>query len=278
MSCEYPDDKGQQAQPSAAAAGALWCEEGQAWLVFISPVADEEVFLAALCREYERFFQMRLEPDRLQISRPLPGTAPAAEQGGLATCPVAEALAFVTGSAGDSLAEFHAASIVAAARELRSCRENALRDPLTGIRNRRYAEEAFAERLAAARRYGHPLAIALLDIDDFKLCNAEGHKCGDRVLRDFALALQSGVRAADIFTRYGGDEFLLILPQCDAAAARTLLARLDAMIAAQDFTIGRPLSFSSGIASLGVDGDTPAQLLASADQRLLESKSNPNLN
>lgn len=105
-------------------------------------------------------------------------------------------------------------------------REQAIRDPLTGLHNRRFLDEALGKELARAARYGHPLAIVMVDIDDFKKINdTYGHLVGDRALQRVAKALRENLRQADGIFRWGGEEFLLILPETDENGARRMIKR-----------------------------------------------------
>jgi len=100
-------------------------------------------------------------------------------------------------------------------------------DALTGLYNRRYAEQRLAAETARSRRYGHPLLVLALDLNNFKEINdTHGHPAGDLVLRQFAERLNSAVRISDIAARMGGDEFLAILPECPAEQIEAILKRL----------------------------------------------------
>lgn len=93
-------------------------------------------------------------------------------------------------------------------------REQAIRDPLTGLYNRRFLGETLAREIERAKRYGHPLTLIMADVDDFKTVNDRyGHAVGDAALRCIAAALQTNVRAGDFVFRYGGEEFVIILPE-----------------------------------------------------------------
>jgi diguanylate cyclase (GGDEF)-like protein len=152
----------------------------------------------------------------------------------------------------------------------------ALVDGLTGLANRRQAEDALASEVSRAARFGGPLAIVIGDLDDFKSVNDEhGHPVGDTVLREFAAVLARTVRDVDIASRWGGEEFLLVLPGTDAAGAVRLAQRI------RDYVEGRTLVTPEGIpvritASFGVaeleDGDAAEQLVASADAALYQAK------
>ncbi|MGY1633361.1 GGDEF domain-containing protein [Geodermatophilus sp. SYSU D01186] len=136
-------------------------------------------------------------------------------------------------------------------------------DPLTGLANRR-AWVAGAERsLAHALRTDEPLTIAVLDLDGFKSINdIDGHHAGDALLQSLARAWSSELRTADLLGRYGGDEFVLCLPDTDAASASELIARLQE---------SHPASWSAGTATAG-PGDTLSELLLRADADLYRHK------
>ena len=110
---------------------------------------------------------------------------------------------------------------------LLSMNEQATRDWLTGLHNRRYFEETLADHVAATTRYGRELSLVLFDLDEFKQINdTQGHAVGDDVLRKFAKLLEKSVRAADIVCRYGGDEFAVILPETGKENAATFVERV----------------------------------------------------
>lgn len=105
--------------------------------------------------------------------------------------------------------------------------ERSARDPLTGCLNRRIGESLLEALVSGAIRRRGSLAVAFLDLDRFKSVNDDfGHREGDRVLREFAERLRAGLRKADFVIRWGGEEFLVILPEADAAAAATILGRI----------------------------------------------------
>src|ERR1700675_4619030 len=106
-------------------------------------------------------------------------------------------------------------------------RELAMIDALTGLYNRRFAEQRLAAEVARSGRKGHPFIVVLLDLDEFKLINdTYGHPAGDLVLQEFAAALNRAIRGGDLAVRMGGDEFLLILPECNRAQLQLVLDRI----------------------------------------------------
>jgi diguanylate cyclase (GGDEF)-like protein len=152
-------------------------------------------------------------------------------------------------------------------RLLRTLETLAMTDPLTGLYNRRFLEEALKNMLESARRTRRPLSVILIDLNGFKAINDEqGHPRGDRVLCDVAAALKSSLRQSDVLGRQGGDEFILIDPADRDAAAR-LLER-----AAEEVQKRTSLSLSAGIATWPEDGQTPVELIDAADRRLGDSK------
>lgn len=143
--------------------------------------------------------------------------------------------------------------IEAQQRELREANarllNQAIRDPLTGLRNRRALVERFKEEADRARRKGEPLSLALLDVDHFKKFNDTlGHPAGDTVLQEVAHLIETRARLSDIAVRYGGEEFALILPSTDAAAARLIAERIRESIATAPWPL-RPVTISIGIAT-----------------------------
>lgn len=151
--------------------------------------------------------------------------------------------------------------------------EQATRDPLTGLYNRRYFDETLADHIAAATRYGRPLSLVLLDIDNFKQINdTQGHQAGDTVLKHFANHLKSIVRQADIVCRYGGDEFAILLPETTKNQVQRFVERINGRSASSptadsENALPPPYSFTAGIAAL------PSQdLVMEADVDLLAKK------
>ena len=156
-------------------------------------------------------------------------------------------------------------------------REQALRDPLTGLFNRRYLDEVVPGLLDLAARQQRPMAVAMLDLDHFKRLNDEfGHEAGDQVLERFASSLLQVVRRSDVVCRYGGEEFVLILPDSGGTQAELLLADVQQALdlAAPDPAATRlpRATFSAGVALFPAHGQRFASLLARADQALYDAK------
>jgi diguanylate cyclase (GGDEF)-like protein len=163
----------------------------------------------------------------------------------------------------------------------RQMKDLALRDPLTNLLNRRSVNERAAAGLSLAHRRGFPYALALIDVDHFKSINdAFGHGAGDRVLVAVAEALSSTVRASDEVSRWGGEEFLVLLPDCDCVAAQIACERLRAAIEAavvvgDDGTTPIRVTASIGVAFANPWGRGPAQfedLVRQADRALYAAK------
>ena len=153
----------------------------------------------------------------------------------------------------------------------------ALRDPLTGLYNRRHLGDFLPRAIAAARRSRTPLAVLIMDVDHFKRFNdLYGHDSGDDVLAQAAAALSRTLRGGDLAFRYGGEEFVAVLTSSSAAAAVTCAERIRSAIGGLQLTAkGRLLprvTLSVGIASLLEDGSTMEQLMAAADAALYRAK------
>jgi len=148
-------------------------------------------------------------------------------------------------------------------------------DELTGLANRRVFLERLAAEISRTRRYGHGLTVLLLDVDHFKRVNdAHGHSAGDEVLRCIARTLATFARDSDLVTRYGGEEFAVLMPSTEEPGARALAERV--RVGIETLSIeweGRPIPVraSLGVASLR-EPDTPEALLARADEALYAAK------
>jgi diguanylate cyclase (GGDEF)-like protein len=147
----------------------------------------------------------------------------------------------------------------------------ALFDSLTGLCNRRVAEERLAAEAARSVRHGHPLTVISIDLDQFKQINdTYGHLAGDRVLKKFARCLESAIRKSDLAARMGGDEFLVLLTECDTSHVHALLERLRPMEIEYGGT-KIPICFSAGW--VGYEkGETTEQFLERADRTLYVDK------
>ena len=156
--------------------------------------------------------------------------------------------------------------------------EMAITDALTGLFNRRYMESHLATLIEQAAARGKLLTALILDIDYFKSINdTHGHDAGDDVLREFALRIKRSIRGIDLACRYGGEEFVVVMPETDMAVAAMVAERLRRRIAADPFAIQQgartiPVTISIGIAALRGKEDDAAKLLKRADQALYRAK------
>jgi diguanylate cyclase (GGDEF)-like protein len=147
----------------------------------------------------------------------------------------------------------------------------ALVDSLTGLANRRVAEGRLASEAARSARYGHPLTVISFDLDKFKQINdTYGHPAGDQVLKHFAHRLGSAIRKSDLAARMGGDEFLVLLPECATSQVQMLLDRLRPMETEYSGT-KIPICFSAGWVGYE-NGETTDQFLERADRTLYAEK------
>jgi two-component system, cell cycle response regulator len=156
-------------------------------------------------------------------------------------------------------------------------RQQATQDTLTGLFNRRHLNDALPQLHALARREGAPLALVIIDLDHFKQVNdRHGHAAGDRLLAAFGEMLQRHCRRSDVACRYGGEEFCLLMPRTDAAAARrkalALLRRWRGMRFELQGAVVEGLSFSAGAADTLIAPGSPDALLKAADDALLAAK------
>jgi diguanylate cyclase (GGDEF)-like protein/PAS domain S-box-containing protein len=157
--------------------------------------------------------------------------------------------------------------------------EQAIRDPLTGLHNRRYLDETLPRELQRAERQGQPVGIIMLDIDHFKRFNdTYGHDAGDTVLRAVGAFLQQHTRGADIACRYGGEEFTLVLPGASLADARQraeeLRTRVQTLVVQHGGQALEKVTASLGVAIFRTHGTTADALVSTADQALYQAKRN----
>lgn len=156
--------------------------------------------------------------------------------------------------------------------------ELAVTDGLTGLNNRRYLDNHMKLLIDRATARGRPLSVCITDIDRFKLVNdTYGHDAGDAVLREFAGRVRTAVRGADLACRYGGEEFVLVMPDTSPEMAAGVAERLRSIVEREPFRIPGtdivlPITASLGIASMLPEGDSPAALLKRADTALYEAK------
>ncbi len=156
--------------------------------------------------------------------------------------------------------------------------EMAITDALTGLHNRRYMESHLATLVEQASARGKPLTVLVLDIDYFKAVNdTYGHDSGDDVLREFAIRVRKSIRGIDLACRYGGEEFVIVMPETDMAVAATVAERLRRRIATEPFPIEQgaraiEVTISIGLAGLDGEEDTAQTILRRADQALYRAK------
>jgi diguanylate cyclase (GGDEF)-like protein len=170
----------------------------------------------------------------------------------------------------------HAVIALRNAQRHRTVEKQALVDGLTGLANRRLCTAALEKELARAERFGEPLALVLADLDDFKSINDRfGHPTGDEVLRAFADLLQASVREIDLAGRWGGEEFVLLLPETDLEGGAKLAERIRQTLAEHEFAGPDAATFRVS-ASFGVaafpDAPSEDQLVSAADAALYDAK------
>jgi two-component system, cell cycle response regulator len=156
--------------------------------------------------------------------------------------------------------------------------EMAITDPLTGLYNRRYMESHLSSLVEQAAARGKPLTALVLDIDYFKAINDNhGHDAGDDVLREFATRVKKSIRGIDLACRYGGEEFVIVMPETDMAVATIVAERLRRRIASEPFSIQKgadsiEVTISIGLATLDTADDDAGTILKRADQALYRAK------
>ena len=189
------------------------------------------------------------------------------EQGALAMDEVTEIATTIAEQAALSLANAKLRQVL---------RDQAIKDPLTGLFNRRYMEETMAREMARSIRRDVALSVVSIDLDHFKKINDTfGHAAGDAVLRAATREIASMVRAGDVACRLGGEEFVLILPECTKEAAVVKAQQIcDAVrgLSLQHDRQGITVTASFGVAAMPEDGDQPDLVLRAADEALYTAK------
>jgi diguanylate cyclase (GGDEF)-like protein len=171
----------------------------------------------------------------------------------------------------------HIALALANLRLREQLRNQTIHDPLTGLFNRRYLEDALERECRRSARSKHPLTLVMIDVDHFKTFNDTwGHEGGDLVLRELAALMRSHFRGEDVVCRYGGEEFVILLAEASSESARS---RVDELRMAVHFLAVRhreqsigSITISAGLATMPEHGTTPAELIQAADRALYKAK------
>jgi diguanylate cyclase (GGDEF)-like protein len=148
-------------------------------------------------------------------------------------------------------------------------------DQLTGLHNRRYFDEHFTLEQMKVVRYGNPLCLMMIDIDHFKNVNDKyGHQVGDTVLKEFANLLQKRVRSSDILSRWGGEEFIILLPATDMKSCEVIAEDLRIAVQEFNFTSIKNLTTSIGISQVNAKDSNQRKAIHNADTALYQAKEN----
>ncbi|HEY3064827.1 MAG TPA: GGDEF domain-containing protein [Methylomirabilota bacterium] len=153
-------------------------------------------------------------------------------------------------------------------------KETSFKDDVTGLYNRRFFSIRLEEELSRHRRFNHPVSVVLFDLDGFKAVNDElGHAVGDETLRDIAQILMKHSRGINVVSRYGGDEFAILLVETSKAGARLYADRIRQVVSQYPFSHGKPVTASFGVANLPDDeAATSEDLFRAADEALYMAK------
>jgi diguanylate cyclase (GGDEF)-like protein len=153
-------------------------------------------------------------------------------------------------------------------------KETSFKDDVTGLYNRRFFSIRLEEELSRHRRFNHPVSVVLFDLDGFKAVNDElGHAVGDETLRDIAQILMKHSRGINVVSRYGGDEFAILLVETSKAGARLYADRIRQVVSQYPFSHGKLVTASFGVASLPDDeAATSEDLFRAADEALYMAK------
>ncbi len=148
-----------------------------------------------------------------------------------------------------------------------------LTDQLTGLNNRRFFDDQFAIEQEKVSRYASNLCLIMIDIDHFKQINDQyGHQVVDNILKEFSNLLKAQIRSTDLLSRWGGEEFMLLLPEVDLASAAHIAEKLRQAIEAKRFSHDNPLTASFGVAKVHANMDSKREALFNVDTALYQAK------
>ena len=252
-------------------------------LEYVAAVTDARVVALALDEpdslpSVHHRASKNLEPDDLlHIRERIDGTA---EAGGAlvhrSRTGSSSITLYIDPAPADTCAIEDALTLLGILSELAKARREAALDPLTGLLNRRSMTRSLGRLIAEGNRYGRTFSCVMLDLNNFKWFNdVYGHPVGDELLRALAHVLSTTVRGSDLACRWGGDEFLLALPETDPDAAAVILDRIT--VGLEGFLDGYRrddvhLGFSAGVSYFPEDGTDADALIRAADERLYDTK------
>src|SRR5206468_597388 len=153
-------------------------------------------------------------------------------------------------------------------------KETSFKDDITGLYNRRFFSVRLEEEMSRYRRFNHPVSLVLMDLDGFKAVNDDmGHAVGDETLRDIGQILMKHSRGINVVSRYGGDEFAVLLVETSKAGARLYADRIRQIVSTYPFSHGKTITASFGVASLPDDEAANSEdLFRAADEALYAAK------